>query len=283
MNNQYDEATLKRVQKVQAKILKDVLELCERHSIDTFVLFGSAIGVVRHQGFIPWDDDIDIGMFREDFERFKEIAPKELGEKYELMNCETNEHFACTVNHFQKKDTTFISNDIKNAKYHSGITIDIFVFDHLADGKWQRIYQCIMTWFLGRLLFLSGDGVPFIPYKGIKHDIAFAICRLVHYGLKLFRITPRKIYKAFSKIARKYNDKETTLYATFETPTPWLNAMRKSDVYPLKKMPFDDFEVYIPKNTDWLLRRIFGDYMQIPPKEKRINHRPFKIEFGDDD
>ena len=270
MEEYYDQETLTKVQHVQAEILRDVLNLCDKYKIDTFLVFGSALGVVRHQGFIPWDDDIDIAMFREDLVRFKEIARKELGGKYEFLTCETNPNYACTVTHFQKKGTKFISHDVKDCDYTTGINIDIFAYDHLADGAFSRKYQYFMSWFLGRLLYLSGKGTPVIPYKGIKKWISESVCKVVRFGLRILHITPIRIYRKFQKVSKKYNHKETEYYASFETPTPWLNKMKKSDIYPLKKMPFMDFEVNIPKNTHEHLTRIFGDYMQLPPEEEQF-------------
>lgn len=283
MNDCYDKKTLEKVQKTQAQILQDVLSVCEKHNIDTFIIFGSAIGVVRHQGFIPWDDDIDIGMFRDDFNRFKKIVKNELADKYEILSCETNPNYACTVTHFQKKGTKFISKDVIKCDYEPGINIDIFVYDHLADGFLARKYQYFITWFLGRLLFLSGKGTPYIPYTGMKKKIAESICKGVRIFLRILHITPIKIYRRFQKESQRYNGKDTEYYVAFETPRSWTNAMRISDVYPLRKVPFMDFTVSIPKNTHKLLTRIFGDYMQLPPEEKRINHRPLVIDFGNDD
>ncbi len=283
MEEFYDKETLEKVQQTQAGILKDVLSLCDRHKIDTFIIFGSALGVVRHQGFIPWDDDIDIGMFREDFARFKMAAKEELGDKYEFLTCETNLNYACTVTHFQKKGTKFISRDVKDCNYITGINIDIFIYDHLADGFLARKYQYFMTWFLGRLLYLSGKGTPFIPFSGIKKHGAQAICSMVRFLLRIFQLTPIKVYRRFQKVSQRYNHKKTEYYTAFETPKPWVNSMKKSDVYPLKKMPFMDFTVNVPRNTDQLLTRIFGDYMQLPPADKRINHRPYLIDFGEEE
>ncbi len=282
MDEFYDQETLDRVQKTQAGILKDVLDLCKRHVIDTFIIFGSALGVVRHGGFIPWDDDIDIGIFREDLPRFVKAAKEELGDKYEFLTCETNLNYACTVTHFQKKGTKFVSRDVKNCDYTPGINIDIFVYDHLADGYLARKRQFFVTWFLGRLLYLSGKGTPFIPYTGFKKKAAEFICGMARLGLRILHITPLKVYRRFQKECQRYNGRKTECYCAFETPKPWLNAMKKSDVYPLKKMPFRDFFVYIPKNTDQLLTRIFGDYMQLPPEDKRVNHRPYVIDFGEE-
>jgi lipopolysaccharide cholinephosphotransferase len=80
----------------------------------------------------------------------------------------------------------------------------------------------------------------------------------------------------------RYRTKKTKYYVAFETPRPWTNAMSKEQMYPLKKAKFRDVEVYLPKHTHAMLTRIFGDYMQLPPLEKRINHRPYQIDFGED-
>ena len=151
----------------------------------------------------------------------------------------------------------------------------------MALGKTKKIAQYFETWFLGRLLFLSGKGTVFIPYTGIKKKVAIGICSIVRGFLKLFRITPLKIYRKFKKVSQKYNRENAEYYVAFETPKPWLNAMRKEDIYPLKKMRFDDFYIDVPNNVNRHLRKIFGDYMKLPPVEKRVNHRPYLIDFGD--
>lgn len=281
MEDYYDQETLHKVQNVQKEILKDVLKICEENDIDVFAVFGTALGIVRHQGFIPWDDDIDVAMLRKDFIKFKKIAKTKLADKYEFLTPEINHNYAATVIHFQKKGTKFVSVDTKNCDYTQGICIDIFVYDHLAHGKMRSTVQYFETWFLGRLLFLSGKGTVFIPYKGIKKKIALGICSLVRSILRLLKVTPLKIYRKFNKISQKYNVKSSEYYAAFETPKPWLNAMCKKDIYPLKKMKFDDFYINVPNKVDKHLRKIFGDYMQLPPVEKRVNHRPYLIDFGD--
>lgn len=282
MDELYDNETLKRVQAAELQILKDVQEVCEKHDIKVFLVFGSALGVVRHQGFIPWDDDIDVAMFREDYVRFEKIAREELADKYEILNCETNDAYAGTVTHFQKKGTKFISWDSKDCDYEQGICVDIFVYDALASTKIGRKYQYFMTWFLGRLLYLSGKATPFIPYQGIKKDVAEFICDAVRKILWTFNVTPQKVYSWFKNVSQKYNGKSTGYCAIFETPKPWTNAMLKKKAYPMKKYAFEDMEVLLPDNTDWLLTKVFGNYMELPPEEKRVNHRPYKIGFGDE-
>ena len=81
----YEPEILAKLHKTQIEILEEFERICEKHNLEYFAIYGTAIGAVRHQGFIPWDDDIDVGMLREDYEKFLEIAKKELGEKYQIM------------------------------------------------------------------------------------------------------------------------------------------------------------------------------------------------------
>lgn len=282
MEEYYDQETLCKLQKIQKEILKDVIKVCEENNINVFAVFGSALGVVRHQGFIPWDDDIDVAMLRPDFIKFKKIAEASLGEKYEFLTPETNPNYATTVVHFQKKGTKFVSWDTKDCNYTQGICIDIFVYDHLADNKLAKKIQYLTTLFLGRLLYLSGQATPFIPYAGILKRVTMFVCNLIRKILKIFKITPIKIYRLFQWVSQKYNKKTSRYYVAFEPPKPWVNAMSKADIFPLKKMKFEDFYINVPNNVDKHLRNVFGDYMKLPPVEKRKNHRPYLIDFGDD-
>ena len=138
-----------------------------------------------------------------------------------------------------------------------------------------------LAWFWGRLLFLSGKGTPFIPYTGRKKKVAEFICMTVRKCMKFARITPLKVYHQFQRVSQRYNYKKTEHIASFEPPKSWLNATRKEDMYPLKKMKFDEFEVYVPGNVHEHLKTVFGDYMQLPPEDKRMNHRPVIIKLGD--
>ena len=85
---EYDDFTLKRIQEVELEILKDFMDICDRHGLDYFGIAGTGIGALRHQGFIPWDDDIDVAMPRDDFEKLLPLVEKEMGDKYLIMNAE---------------------------------------------------------------------------------------------------------------------------------------------------------------------------------------------------
>ena len=90
---EYDEETLKRVQQTELGILKDFMALCDKHGLTYFGIAGTGIGAIRHKGFIPWDDDIDIALPRKDYEIFLKLARKYLSDRYIVLNCETNENY----------------------------------------------------------------------------------------------------------------------------------------------------------------------------------------------
>ncbi len=277
----YTPELLKRVQNTELGILKDFIRVADAHEIDWFLVFGSALGAVRHQGFIPWDDDIDVAILRKDYKKFLNAFKEELADQYSFTNAERTEGFSSSVNHIELKNSRFVSADGLDFGHYPGIYIDVFVYDHQAPGKIRGMVQYGKGWVLGRLLFLCGTGSPYIPLKGFAGKAAGIICRCVHRLLSIMHIKPQMIYRMMERNAQKYNHRKTRQITAFEPPKTWLNTMTKNELYPLKKIQFEDIEAYVPNRVDLHLARLFGDYMQMPPEEKRWNHRPAIIEFPD--
>ena len=277
----YEPDTLQRLHDVQVQMLKDILRVCDKYSIPCFLIYGTAIGAVRHGGFIPWDDDIDVGMLREDFDKFCEIFPRELNSEYELLTPLIDNRYACTVCHVQKKGTTFISEVSKDLKCHLGIFMDIFPFDAVPDTHEDQKKILRKTTFYGKLLFLSGTGNPHIPYTGIIYHILHFGCLLIHFLLKIFQITPDKLYKKFLKACTLYNNRQCEYVTSYEYTGSIKDKIKKEELFPLQKVPFESIEAYIPKNNDEFLTKVYGEYMKVPPESKRINHAPLVITFED--
>ena len=279
---EYEPEVLKRLHEVQVEILNDFIRTCDKHNLKYFAVYGTALGAVRHQGFIPWDDDIDVGMLREDYYRFFEVFEEELGHKYTLLTPEIDERYACTVTHIQKKGTKFISEDSQDLKCERGIFMDIFPYDYIADSNKARRKQELATLFWGKLLFLSGTAYPYIPIEGIIGRLAGLVCILIHGVLTLLNVSPKTLYRQYLKHAKTYNTKGSKKYITsFENPGAVKNKIYEDDMYPFQKVKFESTEIYIPANNHEIMTSIYGDYMQLPPKDKRVNHRPLVIDFGD--
>lgn len=277
----YEPDVLNKLHAVQLQILGDFINVCEKYNLTYFAVYGTAIGAVRHSGFIPWDDDIDVGMLREDYDKFFEVFNQELGDKYNLLTPETDGRYACTVTHLQRKGTRFVSEMSQDLKCEQCIFMDIFPFDYVAAGRKQRLSQGRKANFLGKMLFLSGTAYPFIPFGGIKGKIAGLICKMIHFGLKILHITPIKIYKKYKHVATEYNVKsDRSEYVTsFEYAGCLKDMIKEKNLFPMKKVPFENLEINIPNNNHEFLKKVYGDYMQLPSEENRVNHMPLIIQF----
>ena len=276
---EYSDEVLKAVQAVELNILKDFINICEKHSLEYFGIAGTGIGALRHQGFIPWDDDIDIGLPRKDYEKFLKYAKTELKDSYIVMNCEENENYPLMTTRLMKKGTVFREFALKDVKCELGIFLDIYPFDNLSDNKSKARRQMLEAWFFSKLLILRNLPFPVVSAKGWKRKIIHAICLIIHNLLKLLGLSKKKIYQRCKKIGCRYNNIPTKRINYFYDTTPTMNVYYREEIYPLKKMKFEDLMLNFPKDMDRNLTNMYGDYMSLPPKEKRKNHYPYLLEF----
>lgn len=279
---EYEPSVLKRVQDTQLEILEDFIKVCEKYNLVYFMLGGTGIGVVRHQGFIPWDDDIDVAMPRGDYEKFMKVMDQEMGDRYKILTPLVDKNYACNVTHLQKKGTKFVPYVSRKMKCDLCIDIDIFPLDHMPDDPAKRRRQLKRTWILNKLIFLCGSPEPIIPLNGIKKQVARIICAFTHYILKIFHVSPRFLYKCLLREAKRYNNQKTKYINAFEVTMSDRAYISQKELFPMKKMPFEHLVVNMPNDYDTYLRRLFGNYMQLPPVEKRVNHCPYVLDFGDE-
>lgn len=278
----YEPEVLEKLHRIQLEILEDFTKVCEKYNFTYFGVYGTAIGAVRHQGFIPWDDDIDVGMLRSDYDKFFDVFEKELGEKYSLLTPEVDERYACTVTHIQRKGTKFISEASQDLKCEQCIFMDIFPFDYVANEEKGQKKQARWTGIWGKMLFLSGTAYPLIPLTGIAGRVAGGACKAIHFGLKLLRVSPKTLYRKYLKVATRYNQEGGTEYVTsFEYAGCITDKIKEREIYPLQKVKFEHLEINLPANNHEFLTHVYGNYMELPPEDKRVNHMPLEIDFGD--
>ena len=257
-------------------ILKDFIKICEKNNLTYYIYAGSLLGAVRHNGFIPWDDDLDVVMFREDYEKLKKIFLSNPNDKYELLTNETSEDYFHLLSKLMIKNTLFEEEWVNQVNFHVGINIDIFVLDDLADGRFKRFYQLKKSFLYNKLLIMSKiklDDLPFLT-KVTTH--------LVYYFLNLFNIKPSTINKRCLNFLRKYQD--VCCECVFDisaTAEEYPLIYYKEDFNQIVKLKFEDIEVNAPKNYDNILKSLYGDYMMLPPKEQRYNHITEHLDFGD--
>ena len=269
----YTDEEINHLHDVELMILKDVVELLDKHDLKYYMYGGSLLGTIRHQGFIPWDDDIDIIFFREDFDKALDILNNELSDKYELVQMNYVEDcFSCFAK-VSVKNTTFSRWYTFYTNFDLGIHIDLFVLDNIPKSD-----------FLGKLhnkLYVFC--YQFVINSCIRMDMYTKFRTKLHHAFHDFlNFIPinRKTWK-------KLLTKEMTFFSYKETErvTDCVNlagymAYQRDDFEPALKAKFEDFEVKIPKNYDKILTQIYGDYMKVPPKEDRYNAAPEILDFG---
>lgn len=277
---EYDDFTLKRIQEVELEILKDFMDICDRHGLDYFGIAGTGIGALRHHGFIPWDDDIDVAMPRDDFEKLLPLVEKEMGDKYLIMNAERYPNYPLMTTRMTMRETKFKEEALKNIDAPLGIFLDLYPLDKVSDNPKEARRQARDAWFWSKILILRSIPFPMLGFSGWKAKIIHAICGLAHLVLSILHVPKTWIYKkAYEAETRSNHYTKTKNLDFFCDTTPYMNLYAVKDIYPLRKLPFEDVELNFPHNLHNNLTGMYGDYMQLPPEEKRKNHYPYELEF----
>lgn len=276
---QYDEDILSKIKKTEKEILNKFISICAKHNLKYFVVFGTLLGTIRHAGFIPWDDDIDVGMLREDYEKFLKVAQKECGQNFFLQTVETDSKYHLYFAKLRKTDTIFIEDSLQKADSTSGFYIDIFPFDMIPDNDTLMKKQVKKAVFLGMLLSINRVREPQIGrYAKGKEILLKSIWALVHGGMKVLGIKGISIDRLLKDVSTKNNGRDYGRYITFAAEAEkWI--ILKEELEDLVEMPFEDIFVKVPKGYHSILRRCYGNYLELPPKEKRVNHMPVEIKF----
>ena len=267
----YDVDILQHLQNIELMILKEFIEFCDNNDLNYFIYGGSLLGAIRHKGFIPWDDDIDVIMFRKDYEKFKKLFLESNQDKYDLLTHETYSDYFFLFAKLMLKDTKFEEWWVDQVSFSVGINIDIFVLDYVSDNNIKCNYQTKTCRFLDRILTMSSIKLRDYP------KLVQTFSNFTHIILKLFGVKPKTIIKHCSNLMMKYED--TGRVCDF-------SALHHPQIYNILdfnegiKIPFEDIEVNAPENYHGILKQIYGDYMTLPPKDERYNHITQQLDFG---
>ncbi len=278
----YQEAELKKIQEFELGILSDFMKICDENGLRYFAFAGTGIGAVRHKGFIPWDDDIDVALPREDFEVFIRLVEKQMGDKYYVLNPERDENFPLTSTRLCIRGTRFVEKMFMDVDAPLGIFLDVYAYDNLADGKWAYRFQVWTAWFWSKLLILRSIKAPFLYQSGTKAKVIWAACSVVHHLLCFFHVSKRWLYRRCKHACTKYNHRETKRFGYPCDTNPHWNTLYKDRTFPTQKWEFEGLRLNFPKDMYGMLHNFYGDtYMQLPPVEKRKTHFPYILDFGD--
>ncbi|KXB79675.1 LICD family protein [Varibaculum cambriense] len=275
VNAGYPPEILKKLQAREIELLRVVAQLCEDHNLVYFIDSGTCLGAVRHGGFIPWDDDIDIGMPLNDYFEFLQIAPKYLPLGYSVHSSENTENFTALWAKVYIDGTRFEDNNAVEANTYQGIFLDVFPYSQLEKDPYRAKLQKRKSAFWQKISYIKGFSNPNIPSHIHFRSLVQALIAITHILLKL--IPQKMIVKAFWKGAKAQVLSDNWFCPPSSTQTTFV----KSTLFPTKEITFAGLRVQAPADLDTYLSSIYGDYMQLPPKDKRRSHVPQVLDFGD--
>ena len=266
---------LDRLHHCHLLLAEELRRICQKHQIKHFVIAGTLLGAVRHKGFIPWDDDMDFGLLRADYEKLLQVLPTELGERFYFKSLQTK-GFAYPFAKLYLKNTLFLEATSAKTKFNDGIYIDIFPMDALPDDPKLQKAQNKKLYFLKRLLLAK---LNYNPCK--KSEYAK---RVVYTGLKVLSIfwSEQRLKGQLNRIAKRYSGQKTKLVgATGGAYGYFKEAVCSSWFNSAVELPFEQTTVFAPAGYTAYLERFYGDYMTPPPEDKRYNrHSALKVDFG---
>lgn len=276
----YEPEVLRHLQLLEMSVVKDFVRICDENNLTYVAYAGTGIGALRHKGFIPWDDDIDISMPRKDYDKFLEIVKTQMSDKYYVLNCDTDENYPLATTRVCLCNTVFREYPMKDVECKWGIFLDLYALDNAADGWFAYHWQMWSAWFWGKLVILWNIPRPYLYIHGIPAKLVTAACITVNKLMKLFHVSKKGLVRRRERANQRYNNRETKRMAYFCDPLPYTNTFNKKDMFPLRELPFEDITLKFPNNLEELLTKMYGDYMTMPPKEKRKTHYPYQLDFG---
>lgn len=259
---------LRHLQLVILQIAKDIDELCKKNDIDYYLLGGSAIGAVRHQGFIPWDDDYDIIMDSNNYCKFIDACRKQLDDKKYYIQ-EGLVDWPSPFTKIKLRGTRFDEpSGYVNDTGERGIFIDVFMMDNASSLKLAQLWQYICAKYLLCYYLLERGW-----------DKTTILKRVLTLSAAPLKIT--FIRNFFVRQVERWKDKNTNFLAYFTGPYKYKQCFFKKEYFKSSiSLPFEDTELPVPVGYDDWLRHIFGDYMTPPPVNERLGHHLMGVDFG---
>ena len=260
------EIGIDELKQIQLDMLKDIHTFCVEHKIRYSLAFGTLLGAVRHKGYIPWDDDVDIMMPREDYNRFIRSYGNQ---KYRIADMSVNPDY---VDPFAKvEDTrTVLEEYEEGVPSFFGVYIDVFPVDYIPDNLSERksFYRKKNLW---NILYE-------LKRIKVKEGRSFIKNLVLMVGHRLlFFISRRQLAHKMSELASKYQRQKTAYMGIVAVADSRIEEAVPSSCFEAYiELPFENINVMSIKNYDCYLSAAFGDYMQLPPEEKRVSHHVFK-------
>ncbi|MGO5317183.1 LicD family protein [Paraeggerthella sp. LCP19S3_G8] len=280
---------LRHLQNKALQVVSEIHRVCKVLGIGYFVCGGTMLGYVRHGGFIPWDDDIDVGMLREDYDLFLKEAPAILDrDRFFLQTRGSDPSIPYLFSKVRMNGTLYVTEYNKDRDFHKGICVDVFPFDAVPNevSRQKAMRQ------KARLLERRHNRIANHQYtrEMLKRDESLprswhsVLARFVGLlATKWYQRTPlSKTQSEFEACVRQYNDacsQEDLRYVACFIPS--FTMVRRDDLLPYKEVSFEHTQVNVPSNPHIFLRMQYGDYAELPLRHQCVGHS--LLEFGEDE
>lgn len=246
--------SLEEIKQLEIDILDYVVEICDKNNIKYFLSYGTLLGAVRHHGFIPWDDDIDLVMMRDDYNRFIEIVAKHPDSRYRVLSPKDNGYYYTFVK-VVDTHTTVVEEQVEDMPIN-GVWVDVFPLDNVKSINSVHTRIC----YLLNKCRAAAIYKAFPKEKGISYPV-WKLCKIVgpHFFLRLFE-----------SICAFYKNKKCKYVSVISNP--YRNMFERTIFDHTYPVSFEGRVYSAPKESDKLLTLLYGEYMDLPPVEKRISH-----------
>ena len=248
------QATLQEHQQALYCLLNEFDRVCKGIGVTYFLFAGTLLGAVRHNGFIPWDDDLDVLMLREDYRRFMREAPRVLEKNRFFLQEEFSEHFPMFFSKLRINGTTCLEKYFpKDPLVHQGVYMDIFPCDNAYNSKAGRFFQFLCS----KVVIAKGlDAEGYVTSSKLK-KLVMVLCRCL----------PRKV---FHRVVRGPEVRGEYLHCFLGGASKYTKSVFPSEFLEGSMgMQFEDGVFSVPENYDKLLKTLYGDYWVLPPEEER--------------
>ena len=261
---------IKKIQNEQLGILKEFDRICSNHNIKYQLMAGTLLGSVRHKGFIPWDDDIDVCLLREDYDIFLEVCNTELDSDYFLQSHKTDKNYIMQFAKIRKNNTVFLEKSMSDLEIHHGIYIDIFPLDNIIPYTIKGVLQQKILYILGRINLTRSRAICVNSQSVLTKYSRLLVHNIMKFIPKKFTdYLQEKIAKMFLNTDVKY---VTHLTNGASKKRYFKYMMNRGEFYNLMNGEFEGQSFPIPINYHDVLTNLFGDYKKLPPKEQREPH-----------
>ncbi|MEQ8153489.1 MAG: LicD family protein [Clostridiaceae bacterium] len=254
------------VRLAQMDLLLELKRICHKCNINYFLAGGTLLGAIRHQGFIPWDDDIDVGMLRKDYDKFIKACYSELDSDYGLYDWNIDKNSPAPFLKMKIKGTHYVEYLSRDSSMNDEIYIDIFPFDNAPDSIYKQKMQAIKVYLLKKILLLR-CGFSIDENKKIYKSMLYKI--LLAFS-KIHSVAAWK--KRFINVITEYNSKDSLYVVNMCGAYSYKRSMReKSILEHFIEKPFEGHNFPVPENYHRYLSEVYGDYMKLPPEAQRVS------------